>query len=171
MDREDGFSVGCFWRGVTDNRHCLSVCLQAKITVPRDAYMMDFVFSDVEEGEGTYDNRGGFDYHLPVEGSVVRLDISVPPSLALTTTCRWGVLWHDSICLSNHFWPFVESLSSGAAWCSWICPSNHLENHLLSGAAWCSPCPLVYGAAMRSVRPGFCIHQRTTFAWLDACRP
>ena len=31
--------------------------------------MLDFVFSDVESGEGTYDNQGGKDYHLPVEGS------------------------------------------------------------------------------------------------------
>jgi starch synthase len=27
------------------------------ITLPKDAYKMDFVFSDVEQGEGTYDNR------------------------------------------------------------------------------------------------------------------
>ncbi len=33
---------------------------------------MDFVFSDVESGDGTYDTRGGFDYHLPVEGSAVK---------------------------------------------------------------------------------------------------
>lgn len=36
--------------------------------VPHDAYKMDFVFSDVAGGVGTYDNRGGYDYHLPVEG-------------------------------------------------------------------------------------------------------
>ena len=40
--------------------------------VPKDAYKMDFVFADVAGGDGTYDNRGGFDYHLPVEGSPVR---------------------------------------------------------------------------------------------------
>ncbi|KAG2492408.1 hypothetical protein HYH03_009353 [Edaphochlamys debaryana] len=45
---------------------------QATVTVPKDAYKMDFVFSDVPGGDGTYDNRGGFDYHLPVEGSPVR---------------------------------------------------------------------------------------------------
>jgi len=44
----------------------------ASVKVPPDAFKMDFVFSDVEGGEGTYDNRGGFDYHLPVEGSLVR---------------------------------------------------------------------------------------------------
>ncbi len=43
--------------------------VQATFVVPHDAYKMDFVFSD---GEGTYDNRGGYDYHLPVEGSPVR---------------------------------------------------------------------------------------------------
>lgn len=34
-------------------------------------YKVDLVFSDVEAGEGTYDNQGGFDYHLPVAGSDV----------------------------------------------------------------------------------------------------
>ncbi|EFJ40335.1 hypothetical protein VOLCADRAFT_99865 [Volvox carteri f. nagariensis] len=45
---------------------------QATLTVPKDAFKMDFVFADVPGGDGTYDNRGGFDYHLPVEGSPVR---------------------------------------------------------------------------------------------------
>ena len=45
---------------------------QAVVKVPLDAFKMDFVFSDVEEGEGTYDTRGGYDYHLPVEGSPVK---------------------------------------------------------------------------------------------------
>ena len=43
--------------------------LQATVQVPLDAYKLDFVFADVESGEGTYDNHGGFDYHLPVDGS------------------------------------------------------------------------------------------------------
>jgi starch synthase len=29
---------------------------------------LDFVFSNVMSGDGIYDNRGGFDYHLPIEG-------------------------------------------------------------------------------------------------------
>ncbi|GLC71233.1 hypothetical protein PLESTF_001092900 [Pleodorina starrii] len=45
---------------------------QATLSVPKDAFKMDFVFADVPGGDGTYDNRGGFDYHLPVEGSPVR---------------------------------------------------------------------------------------------------
>ncbi|GIL88159.1 hypothetical protein Vretimale_14076 [Volvox reticuliferus] len=45
---------------------------QATLSVPKDAYKMDFVFADVPGGDGTYDNRGGFDYHLPVEGSPIR---------------------------------------------------------------------------------------------------
>eukprot|EP00955_Chlamydomonas_euryale_P100620 365296-Chlamydomonas_euryale.AAC.28 len=44
----------------------------ATVKAPADAFKMDFVFSDVKEGDGTYDSRGGFDYHLPVEGSAVR---------------------------------------------------------------------------------------------------
>ena len=47
--------------------HC-----SATVSVPRTAHSVDFVLSDVPEGEGTYDNRGGLDYHLPVEGSEVR---------------------------------------------------------------------------------------------------
>ncbi len=42
------------------------------VKMPADAFKMDFVFSDVESGDGTYDSRGGYDYHLPVEGSPVR---------------------------------------------------------------------------------------------------
>lgn len=43
----------------------------AAVSVPKDAYSLDFVFSDVVDGDGRYDNRGGLDYHMPVEGSVV----------------------------------------------------------------------------------------------------
>jgi starch synthase len=45
---------------------------QAKITIPKNAYRMDFVFGDVPQGPGTYDNRGGLDYGLPVDRCVVR---------------------------------------------------------------------------------------------------
>lgn len=45
----------------------------ATVAVPKNAYSIDFVMSNVPEGEGIYDNRGGLDYHLPVEGSEVRL--------------------------------------------------------------------------------------------------
>ena len=44
---------------------------QANVKVPSDAYKMDFVFANVPGGEGVYDNRGMYDYHLPVEGSPV----------------------------------------------------------------------------------------------------
>ena len=44
----------------------------ASFKVPRSAHAVNFVLSDEPEGEGTYDNRGGLDYHLPVEGSEVR---------------------------------------------------------------------------------------------------
>ena len=46
----------------------------AAVKVPRSAHAVDFVLSDVAEGEGTFDNRGGLDYHLPVEGSEVWRD-------------------------------------------------------------------------------------------------
>ena len=45
--------------------------MQATFDIPADVYKVDLVFSDVESGEGTYDNQGGFDYHLPVVGSDV----------------------------------------------------------------------------------------------------
>lgn len=41
---------------------------QVRFSVPKDAVQLDFVFSNVMSGEGIYDNRGGFDYHLPIEG-------------------------------------------------------------------------------------------------------
>ena len=37
---------------------------------PQNVYSLDFVLSNVPEGEGTYDNHGGRDYHLPVQGVV-----------------------------------------------------------------------------------------------------
>ena len=57
--------------GAISERTPAFIQLQATFKVPKDAYKMDFVFSDVESGNGTYDSRGGFDYHLPVEGSPV----------------------------------------------------------------------------------------------------
>ncbi|KAK3143671.1 hypothetical protein QOZ80_4AG0303410 [Eleusine coracana subsp. coracana] len=45
--------------------------LRATVRVPLDAYMMDFVFSESEEG-GIYDNRNGMDYHIPVSDSVAK---------------------------------------------------------------------------------------------------
>lgn len=38
--------------------------------MPKDALQLDFVFSNVLGGDGIYDNRGGFDYHLPIEGGI-----------------------------------------------------------------------------------------------------
>lgn len=35
------------------------------VNVPLDAYVMDFVFSEKEEG-GIFDNKNGMDYHIPV---------------------------------------------------------------------------------------------------------
>ncbi|XP_073003486.1 soluble starch synthase 3, chloroplastic/amyloplastic-like [Typha latifolia] len=47
------------------------VHLKAIVKVPMDAYMMDFVFSDKEDG-GIYDNKNGMDYHIPVSGGVLK---------------------------------------------------------------------------------------------------
>lgn len=39
--------------------------------VPLDAYMMDFVFSEKEDG-GIYDNNNRMDYHVPVFGGIAK---------------------------------------------------------------------------------------------------
>jgi len=41
------------------------------VKVPLDAYMIDFVFSDKEDG-GVFDNNNTMDYHIPVSGSIVK---------------------------------------------------------------------------------------------------
>ncbi|KAI3966739.1 hypothetical protein MKW92_038736 [Papaver armeniacum] len=45
--------------------------VKATVTVPLDAYKMDFVFSETEVG-GIYDNNHGMDYHVPVCGGVAK---------------------------------------------------------------------------------------------------
>ncbi|XP_057986440.1 starch synthase 3, chloroplastic/amyloplastic isoform X2 [Hevea brasiliensis] len=45
--------------------------VKATVKVPLDAYMMDFVFSEREDG-GIFDNRDGMDYHVPVFGGIVK---------------------------------------------------------------------------------------------------
>jgi len=45
---------------------------QATVSVPASAWSLDFVFSNVQQGDGIYDNRGGLDYHLPTEGSTAK---------------------------------------------------------------------------------------------------
>lgn len=45
--------------------------MKATVKVPLDAYMMDFVFSEKEEG-GIFDNKHGTDYHIPVTGAVAK---------------------------------------------------------------------------------------------------
>ncbi|KAG6755731.1 hypothetical protein POTOM_039133 [Populus tomentosa] len=45
--------------------------VNATVKVPLDAYMMDFVFSEKEDGEVFY-NREGMDYHIPVSGGIAK---------------------------------------------------------------------------------------------------
>ncbi|XP_042478989.1 starch synthase 3, chloroplastic/amyloplastic-like [Macadamia integrifolia] len=45
--------------------------VKANVKVPLDAYMMDFVFSEKEDG-GIYDNKNGMDYHIPVFGGIAK---------------------------------------------------------------------------------------------------
>ena len=45
-------------------------CVQARVTVPSDALVGDFVFLDsANEHSGFYDNNNGLDYHVPVTGA------------------------------------------------------------------------------------------------------
>ena len=45
---------------------------RASVDIPVDVFMMDFVVADVDDGPGSYDNRGGFDYHIPITGSLAK---------------------------------------------------------------------------------------------------
>ncbi|KAF3451724.1 hypothetical protein FNV43_RR07820 [Rhamnella rubrinervis] len=45
--------------------------VKTTVKVPLDAYMMDFVFSEKEDG-GIFDNKNGMDYHIPVFGGVTK---------------------------------------------------------------------------------------------------
>ena len=49
----------------------VSFCVFFAVKVPLDAYMMDFVFSEKEDG-GIFDNREGMDYHIPVFGGIAK---------------------------------------------------------------------------------------------------
>jgi hypothetical protein len=56
--------------------------------VPKEAVQLDFVFSNVMSGEGLYDNRGGFDYHLPIEKGTGTVAVSVfPAGLVVVVGC------------------------------------------------------------------------------------
>ncbi|KAG6754574.1 hypothetical protein POTOM_040363 [Populus tomentosa] len=45
--------------------------VNATVKIPLDAYMMDFVFFEKEDGEVFY-NREGMDYHIPVSGGIAK---------------------------------------------------------------------------------------------------
>ncbi|XP_024927563.3 starch synthase 3, chloroplastic/amyloplastic isoform X1 [Ziziphus jujuba] len=45
--------------------------VKTTVKVPLDAYVMDFVFSEREDG-GIFDNKNGMDYHIPVFGGIAK---------------------------------------------------------------------------------------------------
>nr|GMD92978.1 soluble starch synthase 3, chloroplastic/amyloplastic isoform X1 [Ipomoea batatas] len=45
--------------------------VKATVKVPLDAYVMDFVFSEKENG-GIFDNKNNMDYHIPVSGAIAK---------------------------------------------------------------------------------------------------
>ncbi len=67
---------------------------QVALDVPQDARVLDLVFSDSgSEGSGFYDNNGGLDYHVPVEGgtgSPLQLHVvHVTVEMAPIAKVRW----------------------------------------------------------------------------------
>lgn len=46
----------------------LRLCSLRVCQVPADAHVLDVVFADSESASGFFDNNGGLDYHIPVEG-------------------------------------------------------------------------------------------------------
>ncbi|OIW18437.1 hypothetical protein TanjilG_13189 [Lupinus angustifolius] len=48
-----------------------STHVKASVRIPLDAYTMDFVFSEREDG-GVFDNKYGMDYHIPVFGGIIK---------------------------------------------------------------------------------------------------
>lgn len=53
-----------------------NIVLCFPVKIPKDAYVMDFVFSERgDDRGGIYDNRNGLDYHVPVKGGL----LSQPP--------------------------------------------------------------------------------------------
>ncbi|KAL9255092.1 Soluble starch synthase 3, chloroplastic/amyloplastic-like protein [Drosera capensis] len=45
--------------------------VKTAVKIPLDAYVMDFVFSEKEDG-GVFDNKDGMDYHVPVYGGITK---------------------------------------------------------------------------------------------------
>jgi len=57
-------------RGFVQEKKGLILCVFA-VKVPLDAYMMDLVFSEKEDG-GVFYNKEGMDYHIPVSGGIAK---------------------------------------------------------------------------------------------------
>lgn len=50
-----------------EGEHC-----SVRIKVPKDAFSLDFVFTDSANNDGRFDNRNGLDYHVAVQNAVVK---------------------------------------------------------------------------------------------------
>lgn len=69
------------------------------VEVPLDAYMMDFVFSEREDG-GIYDNKNEMDYHIPVSGgtskeppmNIVHVAVEMAPIAKVFMISRYQLL-------------------------------------------------------------------------------
>ena len=85
----------------TMRKHC-SRMLSSLMQVPEDAWELDLVFSDSGSGGAGpfYDNNGGFDYHVPVRGSVrARPQLSVVHvAVEMAPIAKAGVFSVCSLC-------------------------------------------------------------------------
>lgn len=58
------------WKKIDASDSSVNICVSV-VKVPLDAYVMDFVFSEREDG-GIFDNKNGMDYHIPVFGGIAK---------------------------------------------------------------------------------------------------
>ncbi|KAJ6978530.1 hypothetical protein NC653_026837 [Populus alba x Populus x berolinensis] len=71
LDVQAGSTVTVFYNPANTVLNGNGSHVNATVKVPLDAYMMDFVFSEKEDGEVFY-NREGMDYHIPVSGGIAK---------------------------------------------------------------------------------------------------
>lgn len=81
------------------------------VKVPLDAYVMDFVFSEKEEG-GIFDNKNGMDYHIPVFGGIakeppmhiVHISVEMAPIAKVRMFCDSFSLWPWNLFMAYAHW-------------------------------------------------------------------
>ncbi|KAJ9136352.1 hypothetical protein P3X46_033440 [Hevea brasiliensis] len=126
--------------------------IKSTVKLPLDAYMMDFVFSEREDG-GIFYNRDGMDCHIPVFGGVVKeppmricmLLLKWPQLQRMFSTgciysCRndgerFGFFCHAALefLLQNGFHPVSPTYSKEVAGNLTVAPHLHKFHGILNG--------------------------------------